>query len=82
MSATASIESNAKQIIQNILNQAFSFASWTITQLTREILAIMQPVSVLVFLVGLILWMTGLERRAGKRLMIGAAVIGLVSIIL
>ncbi|MEM3670316.1 MAG: hypothetical protein QW767_01035 [Thermoprotei archaeon] len=75
------VVSNAKAALQNILSQTFTFANWTIGQLTRQILSLMQPLALLLFLVGLILWMTGLERRAGKRLMIGAAVIGFVSLL-
>ncbi|PSO03097.1 hypothetical protein B9Q13_06195 [Candidatus Marsarchaeota G2 archaeon ECH_B_SAG-G16] len=63
------------------MNQTVSFVNWFLYSILKALLQILQPVALMVLLIGTILWATGLERRTGKRLVIGALIIWFISLI-
>jgi|GEM_PF-798924 hypothetical protein len=75
------VASNAKSILQNAVNQLTSLTTWTVDLLLKALLTVMQPISIFVLLFGLILWFTGLERRLGKRMVVGALIIWFITLI-
>ncbi|PSN89252.1 hypothetical protein B9Q03_08635 [Candidatus Marsarchaeota G2 archaeon OSP_D] len=75
------VVSNAQSILQNIVNNSTQFVVWTLNLVVKALFTILQPVALVVVVVGVLLWFTGLERRAGKRLVIGGLIIWLISLI-
>lgn len=75
------VASNAKNVLANIINNATQFVVWLLNLVLKALLTILQPIAVVVLIVGVILWFTGLERRTGKRLVIGGLIIWLISLI-
>lgn len=75
------IVSNAKTVLQNIVNNATQFVVWFLDLLVKALLSILQPIAVVALVIGIVLWLTGLERRLGRRLVIGGLIIWLISLI-
>jgi hypothetical protein len=75
------VASNAKSILQNAVGQLTSLVSWTVDLFLKALLTVMQPISIFILLFGLILWFTGLERRLGKRMVVGALIIWFITLI-
>ncbi|MEM0119996.1 MAG: hypothetical protein QW514_00585 [Thermoprotei archaeon] len=75
------VASNAKLVLQNIVNNATQFVVWTLNLLVKALFTILQPVALVVVVVGVLLWFTGLERRVGKRLVIGGLIIWVISLV-
>jgi len=75
------VASTAQSVLQNLVNNATQFVVWTLNLLVKALLTILQPIAVVVLIIGVILWFTGLERRMGKRLVIGGLIIWLISLI-
>jgi hypothetical protein len=76
-----SIASSAESILQSVVNQVTSFITWTLGLLLKATISVLEPISIFMLLIGIVLWFSGLERRMGKRLVLGALIIWLVALV-
>lgn len=75
------VASNAQAILRNLVNNATQFIVWTLNLVVKALFTILQPIAIVAVVIGVILWFTGLERRAGKRLVIGGLIIWFISLL-
>ncbi len=76
-----SIANSAESILQSVVNQVTSFITWTLGLLLKATISVLEPISIFMLLIGIVLWFSGLERRMGKRLVLGALIIWLVALV-